>query len=406
MQRLNFTVCKRLIISVLPIFGAATVLAQDVSPKPRLLEVEKLVESEKYPEALAKLDELIRDYPNDASFKELRRQVAAAAPAATATPAAGGATKVSKLDLAELELIAKEAQGKPEGSADRARLLHEYMEKSAPLLQQDAGLQAVWTHQAAAALELNLPQAGWYAGRALLKLGADSGQDRQSLTVLAALKRRGWLKESFAEVQREQDRQARDVREQAERTARAAEAAATEQFRLAVTGQWQRKWREVFGTSVYEKEAGLTLKWTREGNPEFTLTDIETEKDTHGGTAFESKSVSSAGTVSYNTRAFGGVNARQALSGTSNLLQSNIQLDPSRRVVIVQFKLPKTIRLTGKTEGQNDSVDMPVESYNKCFFLVPAGQALVEVAEADRELPLEQLTQRYGNSEAAYVPQR
>jgi TonB family protein len=83
---------------------------------------------------------------------------------------------------------------------ERARLLGEYFDTSDLFLREHPDSITVWTARALVTIELNRPIAGWTAGQALIRLGAETMDDLKIRRALAMLDRRGWLDEVAPKV--------------------------------------------------------------------------------------------------------------------------------------------------------------------------------------------------------------
>jgi TPR repeat protein len=91
-----------------------------------------------------------------------------------------------------LLLIIEDAD-KASSAEERARLLREFMARSADFLALAPTQTNIWFIRGAAAVELDYPGAGWLIGRRLKEFGLEDSDDPAVRKVMASLDRRGWL---------------------------------------------------------------------------------------------------------------------------------------------------------------------------------------------------------------------
>ena len=127
-----------------------------------------------------------------AKIESLKPEVEALQKTQTPAPGAAALTGAARRQMDTLMLIIEEAD-KAKLDTERKKLLQEFLDKSAPFVQENPGQLAVWTLRAVAALEMNQPKTGWEAGQQMTKLGADSSDDAKVRKVMAMLDRKGWL---------------------------------------------------------------------------------------------------------------------------------------------------------------------------------------------------------------------
>lgn len=108
-------------------------------------------------------------------------------------------TGVERRRFDVLGLIMEDADRATEKGA-RERLLDEYLAASGEFVRDHPDSTTVWTGRVSAAVELNRPILAWTAGRALVRLGAETMDDVKIRRALAMLDRRGWLGETAPQI--------------------------------------------------------------------------------------------------------------------------------------------------------------------------------------------------------------
>jgi tetratricopeptide (TPR) repeat protein len=102
-----------------------------------------------------------------------------------------------------LELIWKDAESKPAGSAERKKYLEEFLTKSQlvrTLPEDHSAAPGIWLLRAIAGIELDKSRDAWEAGRAMIKLGLDKSTNESVRHTLSLLERKGWLAEKYDEA--------------------------------------------------------------------------------------------------------------------------------------------------------------------------------------------------------------
>ena len=171
-----------------------------VSVDAGLAEVNRLVQADQLPEALASARRLAAAYPQDGRVAALVKQVAAAQPPerpAVLTPD----------DLAGLERVKYESgaqllrEAQAAGTAQpqvRAEKVKAFLAQTAELAAARPGLLKLHLQRATAALEVQDREAGVQAVAALLPLGVLETKDAAQLALLGKLDLAGWLSEGRA----------------------------------------------------------------------------------------------------------------------------------------------------------------------------------------------------------------
>ena len=151
-----------------------------------------LHEAKKPDDARAALETATKLAPPDKQ-EQVQRLAALLGPKKEATAASPAElTGAARRKYDTLLVIIEEAE-KAGQDAERKKLLREFLDKSEPFLKEQPDQLALWVTRAVAALELNVPKAGWLAGVQLVRLGADSSEDQKLRKVMASLDRKGWL---------------------------------------------------------------------------------------------------------------------------------------------------------------------------------------------------------------------
>jgi hypothetical protein len=236
-------------------------------------DVEDLIQANKYAEALARVDALLKVKPADAELQQTRtdlqtelaksgtvpmapaKKTADTIPAPAPAPArpARPAANLPPLEARELELILSDL-GRATGDA-RQKPLKELASRTAELTRTYPDSINLWAMRGLAVLELEQATAAKEAGANLLRLGADQTGNEQVINLLAMLKRKGWLKtpqeiEEERRLAAEQGAEAQRHRAEAERQA-AANRAETERkaaaYRASPAGIAERLRRQLGG---------------------------------------------------------------------------------------------------------------------------------------------------------------
>ncbi|MBN8419254.1 MAG: hypothetical protein J0L73_10085 [Verrucomicrobia bacterium] len=162
-------------------------------------DVEQLVQEDKYSEALARVEVLLQQKPDDQELLSARKDLLALVPgsAPAPVPAPPPVPKpqpetLSRIDAKELEMIMADLN-KTAGDA-RQPHLKELAAKTGILIRTVTESPNLWAMRALAVVELNQAEAAKEAGANLLRLGADRSDNDQMLSLLVMLKRKGWLK--------------------------------------------------------------------------------------------------------------------------------------------------------------------------------------------------------------------
>ncbi|MBN8419253.1 MAG: hypothetical protein J0L73_10080 [Verrucomicrobia bacterium] len=220
-------------------------------------DVEQLIQADKYAEALTKVNALLQQTPNDQELLSARKDLQALVPGAntssvTASPPIPQTKELSPLDAKELELIMADLN-KAVGDA-RQPVLKELSSRTSALIGTYPDAINLWAMRALAVLELEQATAAKEAGANLLRLGADRSTNDQMLSLLAMLKRKGWL---MTQEEYEKDKVAvvQQAKEQKEKEA--ADAAAKKKARAAKISELRQQYKH----SMQQKEL-----WDDEGN--------------------------------------------------------------------------------------------------------------------------------------------
>jgi len=154
--------------------------------------------------------------------KEAVRQLAAMlAPSGSPAPVAASASlsDEDQLTLDGLNVIFEEA-AKATGD-ETARLLREFLSKTAAFASAHPEQTNLWAKRALGAVMLDDAYTGWLAGRQLKALGSVHSQDPSVRKVMAQLERKGWLTDRGPEeVQRQQAEAEGTIKRSTESTAK------------------------------------------------------------------------------------------------------------------------------------------------------------------------------------------
>ena len=179
-----------------PVVGNQSPVSVDAG----LAEVNRLVQADQLPEALASARRLAAAYPQDGRVAALVKQVAAAQP--PERPAV-----LAPDDLAGLERVKYESgaqllrEAQAAGTAQpqvRAEKVKAFLAQTAELAAARPGLLKLHLQRATAALEVQDREAGVQAVAALLPLGVLETKDAAQLALLGKLDLAGWLAEGRA----------------------------------------------------------------------------------------------------------------------------------------------------------------------------------------------------------------
>lgn len=100
-----------------------------------------------------------------------------------------------KRKMQALALVYREATAAKEGTAERAKLLDEFLARSGEFVREQPDIATVWLLRATVALELGRAREGWEAGRAMIRLGLENSADAAVQQLLVQLERKNWLGE-------------------------------------------------------------------------------------------------------------------------------------------------------------------------------------------------------------------
>lgn len=162
-------------------------------------DVEQLIQTDKFKEALERVNALLREKPGDVELedtrKELQNVISPAASRATA-PAPGPVPEavvpqpqaLPPVTAKQLDLILADVN-RATGEARKAPL-NELFNATGPLVTTHPDIMNLWAMRGLAALELSRTDAAKEAEANLLRLGADRNGNEQVLTLLAMLARK------------------------------------------------------------------------------------------------------------------------------------------------------------------------------------------------------------------------
>ena len=197
------------LVLIMAVLSAIEVRAEDKIDYP---EIENLVQQDKYSEAAAKLDALIKEYPHNQKLKDMRASLQASAPAAGVNPLGplpitAPATQdtaldnMSRLKLDRIIVDGNEAQAQNDQDT-RAKDWQTLLIDSDDFVKTNPNEFKVWLLRAAAALELDLSKPGWEAGKNLVRLGALKTSDQNIAAIMGYLDQKGWIVDDYASIDR------------------------------------------------------------------------------------------------------------------------------------------------------------------------------------------------------------
>ncbi len=159
-------------------------------------EIDHLVQQDKFAEALAKVDGLLKDNPTDKDLLDLKAQLEKSRPSSSPAAAAPKLKGEDRLLLDTLNAIIDDIKAASE-DANRRRLMEEFLAKSKPFVAKFPDQTNIWLMRAAAAMELNDVDSGWQAGQKLKAMGALDSDDAQTRKIMMSLNRKEWLGDNF-----------------------------------------------------------------------------------------------------------------------------------------------------------------------------------------------------------------
>jgi hypothetical protein len=334
-------------------------------------EIEQLVQQNKFDDALAKVNALLKASPTDKELLDLKAQLEKSAkPVATGT--------VSKLELAELKQAVQELESKPTGSAERGKLIAEVQEKSASILQRQPDNAGLWLLRAKLAVEQDNAKQGWEAGKNLLRLGADNSDDQQAVDTVATLKRKGWLAADYAAV------------EKAQATAEAAKGADRLKF---VSGKWGCEYNYEGRASSGSGTRTLSIKVE-----DATIVLAKPEKHFSGFTArgikfTEDRAWEAPGSYSYRF-----TSSSMLESGGGDLQLKDCRL--SQDGFTLEFRITGATTESSTFDGETERVKRQVNDAYR--FLIDRDNArLITVSEDELREDPKELLQRLKNAQSS-----
>lgn len=153
-------------------------------------DVAELIQQDKFPEAMVRVEALLKEKPEDAELKQTQQELAGLLAPRSQVPAKTTPDALSPMENAEIRMLLKDlSQAKDD---DRTRYMRELMKTTAELLKKHPDQTSVWALRGMGALELNDEAAGMEARKNLLRLGADQSHDPNTLEVVVGLKRKVW----------------------------------------------------------------------------------------------------------------------------------------------------------------------------------------------------------------------
>jgi tetratricopeptide (TPR) repeat protein len=179
-------------------------------------EIDRLVQQDKFSEALARVDALLRSNPNDKDLLELKAQLQKSVPAAPATPATAATSTPSaaprlnsedRLALDTLNSIIDDIKAAKDEDSSK-KLMQEFLDRSKPFVEKFPEQAGIWAMRATAAMDLDRIADGADAARHLKSLGALDSDDTQTRKVMARLSRKGWLSLDDAQIQQVKTKEA------------------------------------------------------------------------------------------------------------------------------------------------------------------------------------------------------
>jgi hypothetical protein len=193
------------------------------APDEMTRKISELVLAGKYAEAQKLTEGLLIAYPDDQRLIKARALIESRlAPGGPTSATPGSAqppqppsnasaeqlTGMDKVDNNALIVLARQAQQTTDLD-EQKKLLQQFMDQSAPLLQKHPDLTLLWQLRAASAISLNEPISGYEAGQKLLAMGAADSNDPALQNLLGQLKNKGWLEKQGVE---EAEKQAEKTR--------------------------------------------------------------------------------------------------------------------------------------------------------------------------------------------------
>jgi hypothetical protein len=187
------------------------------APDEATRKITDLVHAGKYAEAQQLTNGLLIAYPDDQRLIKAKALIekllapggstsaapgSAQPPQPAANPNAAQLTGMDKIDYSALIVLARQAQQTTDPD-EQKKLLQQFMEQSAPFLQEHPDLILLWQLRAASAISLNDPMSGYEAGQKLLAAGAADSNDPALQQLMGQLKNKNWLSRRGAEVAEE-----------------------------------------------------------------------------------------------------------------------------------------------------------------------------------------------------------
>jgi protein involved in temperature-dependent protein secretion len=194
---------RRLAVPILAVLLTSSLLIHPSAaaiPAATQKEIEQLVQQNKFTDALAKVDALLKANPADKDLLDLKAQLEKSAK--LPAPAAGAPAKMTDEDRLEANTVNRLMVKIRESTdpADRKKMQEQVLEHTAPLVQKYPQELNLWQVRAIAALALDKPRDGWEAGKNLKALGAMSSTDPALSDVMSELNLKGWLKMDEAQI--------------------------------------------------------------------------------------------------------------------------------------------------------------------------------------------------------------
>jgi len=172
-------------------------------------EVTKLVEAGKKQQAIAKLDALITDNPDNQKLKDQRARLAA-----PATEPQGGKGNLEaamsdedRLEFNTINRLVAKLRDRPD-PAEQRQLQEQILERSLPMVTKYPKELKLWLLRANAALNLDKSREGWEAAVHLKDLGALSSNDEAISATMAELNLKKWIVDDYSIIRRSKELQA------------------------------------------------------------------------------------------------------------------------------------------------------------------------------------------------------
>ncbi len=222
-------------------FSIATLHTHAEIPAAAQKEIDQLVQQDKFTEALARVDALLKANPADKDLLDLKSQLRKSVrpgggensvPSASASPRV--MSDEDRLEANTLNRLMTKIRESTDAD-EKKKLQEQILERSAPLVAKYPKEMKLWQIRAVVALVLDKPREGWEAGKNLKALGSLSSEDPAVGDLMAELNLKKWLVEDYSTIEKAQAHEA----QQAER-----------KLKTAIAGSWHRT--DTHGTTTEE----------------------------------------------------------------------------------------------------------------------------------------------------------